>query len=220
MHPNRAARCRLTLALVALASAAGACAAAPAPDAGAAGPGKAVRSLLEIRRAGVVIQEWDLSCGAAALSTVLSYDYDDWTPEREIALSILEQTDPARVQRRGGFSLLDLKRFAESRGYRATGYRGLTIEDLTALEAPAIVPVRVKGYEHFVVVRGVRGDRVHLADPAFGNLTLRRDQFRRVWYDGIGFVVDRPAPEAPDPAPDPIPDTPGDAPTGEMRHEP
>lgn len=208
MDPNRAARCGLTLALVALAAATGACAAAPVPEPGAARPGKAVRSLLEIRREGVVIQAWDLSCGAAALGTVLSYDYDDWTTEREIALSILEETDPARVQRRGGFSLLDLKRVAERRGYTAAGYRGLTIEDLEALEGPVIVPVRVKGYEHFVVVRGVRGDRVHFADPAFGNLTLRRDQFRRIWHDGVGFVV-RPAP-----------DPPGDAPTGEMRHEP
>jgi len=32
-----------------------------------------VKSLLEMRRERVVVQEWDLSCGAAALATILHY---------------------------------------------------------------------------------------------------------------------------------------------------
>ena len=35
-----------------------------------AGERPPVRSLLEMRRDNVVIQEWDLSCGAAALTTL------------------------------------------------------------------------------------------------------------------------------------------------------
>ncbi|MGE5319866.1 MAG: hypothetical protein ACM3KD_06790, partial [Hyphomicrobiaceae bacterium] len=34
---------------------------------------RVVTSLLETRHAHVVIQEWDLSCGAAALATLLRY---------------------------------------------------------------------------------------------------------------------------------------------------
>ena len=33
----------------------------------------------------VVVQEWDLSCGAAALATILNHQYDDPVSEREIA---------------------------------------------------------------------------------------------------------------------------------------
>ena len=37
--------------------------------------------------------------------------------------------------------------------------------------------------------RGRYGDRVLLADPAFGNLTMRVSRFLELWKGGIGFVV-------------------------------
>ena len=54
---------------------------------------------------------------------------------------------------------------------------------------PPIVPISLKGYDHFVVFRGQYGDRVVVADPAFGNLTMSASQFVDLWKDGIGFVV-------------------------------
>jgi predicted double-glycine peptidase len=147
-----------------------------------------VRSLLEIRRENVVIQKWDISCGAAALATILTYRFNDPVEERTIAEAMLRRTDPERVKSQGGFSLLDLKRFAESRGYRAAGYRGLRYEDLLRLDNP-IVPIQTNGLHHFVVVRGVDDGRVHLADPAFGNRTMSKRAFERAWFDGMGFVV-------------------------------
>ena len=41
----------------------------------AAEPRPPVRSLLEIRRSGVVVQKFDISCGAAALATILRYQH-------------------------------------------------------------------------------------------------------------------------------------------------
>ena len=76
---------------------------------------KNVRSLKEIRGEAVVRQRWDMSCGAAALSTVLTYDFKDPTPETAIVVWILHRVDAGRVRARGGFSLLDLKHFAEAR---------------------------------------------------------------------------------------------------------
>lgn len=72
-----------------------------------------VRSLQEIRQEGVVIQKWDTSCGAAALATVLTYSLNDPISEREVARGMLRMTEPLKVQHRGGFSLLDMKHFAE-----------------------------------------------------------------------------------------------------------
>lgn len=149
---------------------------------------KPVRSLLEQRQDRVVVQKWDISCGAAALATVLTYGFDDPVPERTIAESMLRRTRPERVKERGGFSLLDLKRFAEGRGYRARGYRGLMIEDLRDLPN-AVIPIRSYGYDHFVVFRGTSGNRVHLADPSFGNRTMLISLFRKAWIAGIAFVV-------------------------------
>jgi uncharacterized protein len=139
-----------------------------------------VRSLLEIRREGVVIQEWDLSCGAAALTTILNQQFGDPVGEKEIAKALIARKEyldnPNLVQVRQGFSLLDLKRVAESRGYVGTGYGKMTLDDLVE-RAPILVPIVVNGYNHFVIFRGRMADRVLVADPAFGNYTMLIKKF-------------------------------------------
>src|SRR5436190_231271 len=80
--------------------------------AGAARAERPVRSLLEMRQERVVIQHWDNSCGAAALATILTYDRDYPVTEEQVARGMLRQIDPLRVKHRGGFSLLDMKRYA------------------------------------------------------------------------------------------------------------
>lgn len=148
-----------------------------------------VRSLHEMRFDRLVQQNWDVSCGAAALSTLLTYNLSRPVSEYTIATWILREVDPALVRARGGFSLLDLKRFAQALGYEAEGYGGMTVTDLAGLGMPAIVPVRIHGLDHFVIVRGIVADRVMIGDPAFGNLTMQRGQFARLWKSGVAFVV-------------------------------
>ena len=159
-----------------------------------------VRSLLEMRRDKVVVQSWDLSCGAAALATLLNYQHGDPVTEREVAKGLIGREeylkDPSLVRVRHGFSLLDLKRYVDSRGYQGIGYGRLTLEDLIE-HAPIMVPLRLRGYNHFVVFRGARGNRVLLADPAFGNRTMLVDQFEDAWlefpkFGKVGFVVAAP----------------------------
>ena len=153
---------------------------------------KNIRSLQEIRSEGVMRQRWDMSCGAAALSTVLTYDFKDYTPEAAIVVWILHRVDAKRVRARGGFSLLDLKHFAEARGYHAEGFSSMSIEDLALQKTSVIVPIRVKGFDHFVVVKSIDSGRIIMADPGFGNLTMRIDRFQRLWNSGIVFVVHPP----------------------------
>ncbi|RZU40834.1 C39 family peptidase [Edaphobacter modestus] len=153
---------------------------------------KKIRSLKDIRGEGVVRQKWDMSCGAAALSTLLTYEFKDDTPETSIVVWILHRVDPVRVRARGGFSLLDLKRFAQARGYHAEGYSGMSIEELVSQKTAVIVPIRLKGFDHFIVVRQITGGRVIIADPGFGNLTMRVDRFESLWKEGIAFVVHPP----------------------------
>ena len=150
-----------------------------------------VRSLLEIRQQNVVIQEWDTSCGAAALATLLQYQHGLDDSEKQIAEAMLRLTDPLKVKVRGGFSLLDLKRYADARGLQGVGYMKLSLDNLMAM-APAVVPVTTRGYPHFVIVRGRLEDRVLIADPAFGNRTMDVQAFQSAWQGNIGFVVRRP----------------------------
>ncbi len=147
-----------------------------------------IRSLKEIRERAVVMQQWEASCAAAAVATVLTYGFHDPVSERFAAAKMLEQTDPAKVRARGGFSLLDMKRFVEARGYRGDAYRYLALDDLKLFRAP-IVLIKVYGFDHYVVVNAVNDREVLLADPAFGNRTISIAHFKEVWMDGLAFVV-------------------------------
>ena len=149
-----------------------------------------MRSLLEIRQQNVIVQRWDVSCGAAALATLLTYHLGRPVSEQVVAQAMLGSTDPLRVKTRGGFSLLDLKRYAKSLGFEADGYVKASLEDLDQL-APAVVPLVLYGFPHFVVYRGRIGNSVLLADPAFGNRALEVANFERAWQN-IAFVVNRP----------------------------
>src|SRR5688500_4242913 len=149
-----------------------------------------VLSLPEIRPEGVVVQQWDSSCGAAALATALTYAVKDPVSERTVAEGMLRRTDPLRVRVRGGFSLLDMKRFAENRGYSAAGFRDLSLDELLRMQSP-IVPIAEHGSPHFVVVRGLRDGALDIADPAFGNRKISVERFAAVWQNGIGFVLTR-----------------------------
>jgi uncharacterized protein len=158
-----------------------------------------VKSLIEMRRENVVVQQWDLSCGAAALTTVLNFQHHYLVTEKEVATMLMDREEyiknPILVNLRQGFSLLDLKRYADARGYEGIGYGKLTLDDLIE-KAPIIVPINLLGYNHFVVFRGMKGNRVLLADPAWGNRTLLIKQFEDAWINlpeigKVGLVVAR-----------------------------
>jgi len=156
-----------------------------------------VRSLLEMRQTNVVLQQWDLSCAAAALATILRYQHGEPVTERSVALGLINRAEyianPDLVRIRQGFSLLDLKRYVDRLGYQGLGLGQLEFPDLLE-RAPIIVPVNLQGYPHFVIFRGATSNTVLLADPAFGNVTLSIDKFMNGWIDyrdigHVGFIV-------------------------------
>lgn len=149
-----------------------------------------VQSVLESRQSHLIVQQWDLSCGAAALATLMNFQHGEAFTEKMTAQAMLRRSDPLTVRVKGGFSLLDMKRFAQQHGYRGRAFQQLDFAQLTAL-VPAIVPVDLGGYRHFLIVRTAIADRVLVADPAFGNRVLRRQEFLRAWLAGIAFVVSR-----------------------------
>jgi predicted double-glycine peptidase len=51
------------------------------------------------------------------------------------------------------------------------------------------VPIEYGGFKHFVVLRGVRGGLVFLADPAMGNITFPVDEFITLWDRNTLFLA-------------------------------
>jgi len=168
------------------------------PDTRAPEPFTRPRSWQALRDAGVTRQAYDYSCGAAALATLLATERNGVDE-----LSILEgvfdglDDDERNQTMREGLSLLDLKKAAEIRGYQAEGYR-VPAATLAKIQRSVIVFVKPGGYRHFAVFRGVRGDRVFLADPARGNVRYPIWRFLEMWQDengeGVVFITSKDEP--------------------------
>lgn len=146
-----------------------------------------VTSLKEARHLSTLRQQYDFSCGSAALATLLTHHYGLRVSEQDVFVAMFRNGDQAKI-RAEGFSLLDMKRYLASRGYQADGFEA-PLEALTAVGIPAITLVSENGYNHFVVVKGLRDGRVLLGDPAFGTRAMAREQFERIAKEKILFVI-------------------------------
>ncbi len=136
----------------------------------------------------VVKQEYDYSCGSAALATLLNYYLHEKLSEQQVIQGLMQHGEAEKIQQRRAFSLLDMKRFCEVLGYNAAGYKA-EFGDLKTLNKPAILPITLFGYKHFVVFRGVYGNHVFFADPYRGNMSFTVEEFRKRWDQNIVFVV-------------------------------
>lgn len=146
-----------------------------------------VTSLKEARFRTTVPQQYDFSCGSAATATLLTFQYGHPVSEAEVFLQMYRNGDQRKI-RNEGFSLLDMRRYLESRGFSADGFE-LPLDELLEEGLPAIVLLNDRGYRHFVVVKGMRDGRVLLGDPARGTRAMSRGRFEALWDNGVLFVV-------------------------------
>jgi predicted double-glycine peptidase len=145
-----------------------------------------VLSWKEIPFRTVVRQQHDFSCGSAALATLLTYHYGRPTAERDAFSAMYAHGDRAKI-RKVGFSMLDMKTYLASRGLRADGFR-VSLDELRHNGAPVIALINLGAYRHFVVVKGVEGDKVLVGDPALGLRIFKAADFARMW-NGIAFAL-------------------------------
>lgn len=144
------------------------------------------QNFLQRRFDGVVRQKFDYSCGSAALATLLTYHYNTPVQEKNVLDAMYAVGDQEKI-RTQGFSMLDMKKYLNSMGYKADGYRE-SLDKLTRVGIPAIVLINTKKYLHFVVVTGVSKNHVIFSDPAHGTRTMNRKDFEGMW-NNILFVV-------------------------------
>jgi predicted double-glycine peptidase len=155
-----------------------------------------VTSLRAQRDSGVVKQGYDYSCGAASLATLLTYGLNDAVGEDALLRALIEPLSPDRLAalQKNGLSLFDLQQLAQKRGHKAQGFR-IHRDQLANLSYPVIVFIKPHGYQHFAVFKGLRGERVHIADPSLGNVRMPLYRFLDMWADksghGVIFAVER-----------------------------
>ena len=157
-----------------------------------------VKTWVGLRDEYAIKQRFDYSCGAASLATLLHYYYGDDIGETEILKDIIAHLDKEAVKNRTqiGFSMLDLKNFVERRGYRAIGVK-LKATAVPKLRGPILVYLEIAEFKHFAMLRGVREDRVYLADPSRGNVRMSIYKFLDEW-PGYALVVQKPGVKLPE----------------------
>lgn len=145
-----------------------------------------IHSMRDLRYRSIVNQQYDYSCGAAALATLLKYGYGIDIPEPELIRRMMVFSTPEVVVK-NGFSMLDMKKFVETIGLRGRGFR-VNTDALYHLQIPVLVLMNIDGYEHFVIVKHAENGRIFIADPALGNRIVAEDDFAKTW-NGLVFAV-------------------------------
>jgi predicted double-glycine peptidase len=146
-----------------------------------------VHSMRELRFTSTIRQQYDFSCGSAALATLLTYHYGMPVAEDAAFKAMWAGGDHVKI-RREGFSLLDMQRYLASLGFKADGFR-LPLDALVTARLPAIVLVTENGYYHFVVIKGAEDGRILLGDPSRGTRSITRERFVAMWPTRLLFVI-------------------------------
>jgi len=146
-----------------------------------------VASIKDLRFRNTLHQQFDFSCGSAAVATLLTYNYAYPVSEQDVFREMYERGDQVKI-RREGFSLLDMKNYLGAHGFEADGFQA-EIEQLLSASIPAIALIKENGYNHFVVVKGLRNGRVLIGDPSAGARAMPYKDFKSLWFNRILFVI-------------------------------
>ena len=126
-----------------------------------------------LRDLSVVKQNFESSCGGASLATLLTFYYGQTVSEADI-LKALENNGKKAV------SFSEMQKILPQFGFQGQGYAA-GYEQLKQLKIPVVVYIKLRGEDHFSVLRGINDDTVLLADSSYGNVTLSKEQFLDVW---------------------------------------
>ncbi|MFZ2889207.1 C39 family peptidase [Sulfuricurvum sp.] len=149
---------------------------------------KEVKSWIEFKNERLTRQNYDYSCGSAALATLLSHYYDANVTEEMILKSVLEvkgidkqASELENQEGNNGLSFYDLSQYVSTQGFKAVGI-ALGMEELRKLQIPVIVFVKIRKQEHFTVLKKMDERYVYLADPSFGNIRVSHAKFKEMFF--------------------------------------
>lgn len=131
-----------------------------------------INNFKSLRDKDIVKQNFDFSCGAAALATLLNSFYGLNLSEEIILKAMHKENYRASFE--------DLQKVLPQFGFKGQGY-AISFEQLTKLKIPVIIYVKYRNDEHFSVLRGIDSHTAWLADPSLGNRTFSRNQFLEMW---------------------------------------
>ena len=116
-----------------------------------------VISIREAKFKSVIQQQFDYSCGSAALATLLSFHYARPTTEAKTFEKMFEVGDQDAI-RKSGFSLLDMKNYLETVDVRPDGFR-ISLDALSDAGIHGVAPLDTGRYQPSYCDKGFVGWR-------------------------------------------------------------
>ena len=120
----------------------------------------------------VIIQLEALECGAACLTMILAY-FGRWVPLEQVRLD-------CGVSKNGS-NAWNIVRAAQKYGLSAVGHRYNAEKLKDSADFPCVAYWR---FNHFIVVKGIRNNKVYVNDPGGGAYTIPWDEFSES-YSGV-----------------------------------
>ncbi|EOC7417820.1 cysteine peptidase family C39 domain-containing protein [Campylobacter upsaliensis] len=146
-----------------------------------------VKSYQEIKNEKVIRQNYEESCGAASLATLINILDDSNLTESDLLKAMSGQqlyTDMV--------SFADLNDAVKKLGFQSKSYK----IDRKILESIISVPILVKieddpRFPHFVVIINHKGNYLQIFDPSYGEFISSKREFYSVWdrYNKGGFAL-------------------------------
>ncbi|KPH50530.1 peptidase C39 [Helicobacter pullorum] len=132
-----------------------------------------VKSLQELHNQNVIRQQYEESCGASALATLLNlFEFRQYS-EQDILAFLNQKTDM--------LSFKELQEVANTLGYTTKGFQ-LQREILEQTSYPLLVRIENDPrFPHFVVIINHKGDFIQVFDPNFGQYKATKKEFYSVW---------------------------------------
>lgn len=118
---------------------------------------------------------------------MLTYHYNHPVSEQAVFEDMFALGDQDKI-RKEGFSLLDIKLYLGRNDFVADAFE-LPLQKLVESGLPALVLISERGYNHFVVVKGMRDGRILLGDPSSGTRAMSQDRFDALWQSKLLFVI-------------------------------
>ncbi|MEB2824536.1 cysteine peptidase family C39 domain-containing protein [Campylobacter upsaliensis] len=146
-----------------------------------------VKSYQEIKNEKVIRQNYEESCGAASLATLINILDDSNLTELDLLKAMSGQqlyTDMV--------SFADLNDAVKKLGFQSKSYK----IDRKILESIMSVPILVKieddpRFPHFVAIINHKGNYLQIFDPSYGEYISSKREFYSVWdrYNKGGFAL-------------------------------
>lgn len=136
-----------------------------------------VKSYQELKNEGVIRQNYEQSCGASSLATIVNLIDDENLSEFDVLKLMSEQELQTDM-----VSFADLETVLSKLGYENKSYK-INKENLDKLvNIPMIVKIEDDPrFPHFIVLIKHKGDFLEILDPSHGRYISSKREFLRLW---------------------------------------